>query len=78
MKPNFTQASVIKSLEEENRILQLKLHAKSSNERLIEAVMNGFCSQLQEPALIIKLTFETYNAFMEAVNSDGSSLETHQ
>jgi hypothetical protein len=49
MKPNFTQGSVIQSLERENQYLRAQSQAMAQTSRLIEAAVTGLAARLTSP-----------------------------
>lgn len=49
MKPNFTQGSVIQSLERENQYLRAQSQAMAQTTRLIEAAVTGLSARLTSP-----------------------------
>jgi hypothetical protein len=62
MKPNFTQGSVINSLERENQYLRAQAQAMSQTTKLIEAAVTGLSARLTSPKEIAEQAIQIAGA----------------
>ena len=62
MKPNFTQGSVIQSLERENQYLRAQAHSMAQTTRLIEAAVTGLSAKLNSPKEIAEQAIQIAGA----------------
>lgn len=61
-KPNFTQASAIRGLQQENDYLRAQAQAMAQTTRLIEAAVMGIAARLTDPAEIAKQAIQVAGA----------------
>jgi hypothetical protein len=75
-KPNFTQASLIRSLEQENAHLRAQAQGAFEIKRLIEAAVTGLATRFNDPEEIAAKAINIAGAVIEKLESLGKEEQT--